>query len=55
MSNEEVEENIPYFSKDFLEECYRNSESIRQKITNYDIFKKQIIPKENVKVYEKNN
>lgn len=55
MSNEEVEENIPYFSKDFLEECYRNSESIRQKITNYDVFKKQIIPKENVKVYEKNN
>lgn len=55
MSNEEVEENIPYFSKDFLEECYRNSESIRQKITNYDIFKKQIIPKENVKIYEKNN
>lgn len=53
MSNEEIEQHMTYFDKEFLEKCYKNSVEIQNKIGTYDIFRKQIIPKEEVKVYPK--
>ena len=55
MSNKEVEENIPYFSQEFLTNCYMNSVEIMNKIEGYNIFKQQSIPKEEVTIYQKNN
>lgn len=53
MTNEEVEELIPYYSKEELEQCYRNSNEIRDKIGTYELYHTQSIPQEKVTFYEK--
>ena len=54
-SNEEEIEHLEMsdFSKDFVEEMFKNSQEIYNKIENYNLEHKQVIPKVEVKDYEK--
>ena len=53
MDNNEVYENIPYYTREELNQCFLNSIEIRNKISNYNVYHGQVIPQENVKNYEK--
>lgn len=55
MSNEEVAKHMPYLSPEILYQCFQNSVEIMNKIEGYDIFRKQIIPKEPLPKYSKGN